>query len=104
MLQLFLILEPRNYYKKVSSINLFFIRLRTLKPTRTRTLNRSPIWHVLKYISRFTFQTYHLFVPVKPTRRLHCTVIKLTGDKSAACRYVTQHSRYYKNYDMNVDS
>jgi len=28
-------------------------------------------------------------VPVKPARRLQCTVIKLTGDKMAACRYVT---------------
>ena len=41
------------------------------------------------YIARFTLQTYNLFVPDKPKRRLQCTVIKLTGDKSTACRYVT---------------
>jgi len=34
-------------FKKISSTNLFFIGLRTLKPTRTRTLNINPIWHGL---------------------------------------------------------
>jgi len=34
-------------FKKISQTKLFFIGLRTLKPTRTRTLNRIPIWHGL---------------------------------------------------------
>ena len=33
-------------FMKIST-KLFFIGLRTLKPTRTRTLNRIPIWHGL---------------------------------------------------------
>jgi len=43
----------------------------------------------LLFIARFTFQTYNLFAPVKPTRILQCTFIKRTGGTSAACRYVT---------------
>jgi len=39
-------------FKRISPTNLFvFIGLRTLKPTRTRTLNRIPIWHCLIYRS-----------------------------------------------------
>ena len=34
-------------YKKISPTILFFIELRTLKPMRTRTLNRISIWHGL---------------------------------------------------------
>jgi len=43
----FWIPEPRNYIRKYHQQIFFFIRLRTLKPTRTRTLNRNPIWHGL---------------------------------------------------------
>jgi len=39
--------EPRNYLRKCHQQICFFIGLRTLKPTRTRTLNRKPIWHGL---------------------------------------------------------
>jgi len=39
--------DPRNYFRKYHQQICFFIGFRTLKPTRTRTLNRNPIWHGL---------------------------------------------------------
>jgi len=51
-------------FKKILSTNFFFffIELGTLKPTRTRTLNRNPIWHDLNQLYRklaYEFFTFH---------------------------------------------
>jgi len=62
--------------KKISPTKfVFFIGLRTLKPTRTRTLNRIPIWHGL----------------------ILCTIIyiqqrvEMKGQHMTCCKYILFH-------------
>jgi len=76
----------KNFTNKIC----FFIGLGTLKPTRTRTLNRIPIWHGL-IAQTFTFGTIPNYQLLFATIDIHILDEETEQTLSAFYSFATYH-------------